>query len=345
MVVLILFNIAIIVYIYFKYYNIPNVYNSTNEEIEKVKQTESIILGYINDQGFENNYDLILAEIIELNIKKYISIEYNDDKFDKYNYIIKLNTDINSDDLNKYEMLILSFLFEIKPEITKTELENKLSNSFESYNFQYNQLKEVLNKKIIEENILDTKKYETLNKYTKKYIVISAIMLIVTFILYLTKMSGVSSLYILIYILEKILSSLLLFNASTYTQIGQKIKYCIDSYKISIQDKEYLTNNITMKDIVNNKEFANSLALHINTEAKSALFNDTIIKNATNKSKKSIIYIIASSVIVLLIGLIISKIIILLPKDAIKWVFIIFTISAACVADIVYSIAKDRTKK
>ena len=327
MVILILINIVIIVYIYLKYYKFSENVNMTSE---KVEDKDSITIGYINDGGFSHNFDLILAEIIELNIKDYITIKY----IDKYNYTIKQNIDIGSDKLNKYEMLILNFLFPNKMEITKNELEEKLNNTFSSYNTQVNEIEEMLNKQLIEENIIDEVKQSKLAKMAKTYIKVSIVLILLVSILIGFRILENSLLYMLIYILEKIISSIMLLKANIYTAKGQILKYNIDSYKIKLENKEFLTNKNTMEDIVLKKEFANSIALHINTQAKSAFIDDKIIKDATKISIKTIINILIVFIILILVGLIIAIITKLLPKGAIFWMYLILAISVACVADI-----------
>lgn len=331
MIILILINIAIIVYIYLKYYKITENLNNSNEKID---DKDSIIIGYINDGGFNNNFDLILSEIIQLNIKGYIIIEYTKENIDKYNYTIKQNIDISSNKINKYEMLLLNFLFSKKMEITKNELEEKLSNTFSSYNTQFNEIEEILNRHLSEQNIIDEVKQKELNKKTKKYIKISIILIILVSILGALGILKNSLLYMSMYILEIIVSSVLLFKASIYTIKGQKIKYNIEKYKIELENQEFLSGKNTMQQIVLKKEFADSIALHINTQAKRAFIDDKMIKDATKVSKKTIINVLIIFTILILIGLIVSKIAILLPKEAVVWVYIILAITIACVADI-----------
>ena len=331
MVILILINIVIIVYIYLKYYKLPENIKNT---VENIEDKDSIIIGYINDGGFSNNFDLILAEIIELNIKGYIIIKYNKENTDKYNYTIVQNIDINSDKLNKYEMLILNFLFPNKMEITKNELEEKLSNTFSSYNIQVNEIEEMLNKQLIEENIIDKIKQSKLAKKAKIYIKVSIVLILLVSILIGFRVLENSLLYMLIYILEKVISSVMLLKANIYTNKGQILKYNIDSYRIKLENQEFLTNKNTMEDIVLKKDFANSIALHINTGAKNAFIDDKITKEATKISMKTIINILIIFAILILVGLIIAIITNLLPKGAIFWVYLIFAISVACVADV-----------
>ena len=139
MVILILLNLVILLYIFFKYYRIPNNIKMSTQEI---KNENSMVIVYIDNKDF-NNFDLMLAEIIELNIKHYIIIEYNNEGINKYDYTIKQNINMNSDKLNRYELLVLSFLFPNEQEITKTQLEEKLRNTFGSYNIQYNELEKI----------------------------------------------------------------------------------------------------------------------------------------------------------------------------------------------------------
>jgi len=332
MIILILINIAIIVYIYLKYYKFPETIKHTNENIEN---KDSMVIGYIHDGGggFNNNFDLILSQTIELNIKGYITIKYNNEN-NKYDYIIEQNIDIGSDKLNKYEMLVLNFLFFTKTQITKTELEEKLSNTFSSYNTQFNEIEKLLNKQLVEENIIDDVKQSKLDKYAKIYIKISIFLVILVGILSMFKILQSSLLYMLIYILEKIISCILLLKASIYTNKGQVLKYKIDSYKIKLENKEFLINKNTMSEIVLNKEFARSIALHINTQAKNAFIDDKIIKEATKISKKTVNIILIISVIITLLALMLTTITTILPKGALFWIYLTIALIVAGVADV-----------
>ena len=56
MIILILLNIFFIIYVYVKYYKFPKNIEDKTKEIEA---EDSIVIGYINDLNFNNNYDLI----------------------------------------------------------------------------------------------------------------------------------------------------------------------------------------------------------------------------------------------------------------------------------------------
>lgn len=331
MLILIFINIFIIVWIYSKYYNY-----SQNENIKKneIENMEPIITGCINDKGLNNNFDLILAEIINLNIKGYIKIEYDRNDINAYDYTIKQNIDMNSNDIKKYEIILLNFLFSKKMEITKKELEEKLINTFNSYNVQYNDLQEVLQKELIKENIIDENKKKELQKTSKIYKKESIILIILLLIIKLFIFKNISSLSILIYIAEKIISNILIIKASNYTEKGEKLKKYINEYKNELSTKEFLIDKKTMNEIIFEKEFANSLALHINTQAKRVFIDDQISKNATKNAKKITLKFIILLIIFIFIGIILQYATKSMTKDGIVWLYIMLTIIVAFSADI-----------
>lgn len=328
--ILIIINIINIFYIYLKYYKSNQFIN------EDIKDKESIIIGYINDKGVDNNFDLILAEIIELNIKGYIVIEYSEDKIDEYNYIIKQNIPTGSDKLTTYEMLILNFLFPNKMEITKIELEDKLRNTFSSYNVQFNEVGNILNKQLEKEYIIDKYKQKEFYKKVKRYIIVSIILVLLVSILGILKVIEVPVLYILVYILEKVISSALLLKADLYTNNGKNIEYSIKKYKSELKEKEFLTDKNTMKDIVMDKKFADSIALHINTQAKKEFIDDKLAQEISKMSKKQVINALIIFSIIILAGLIIAGITMILPHKLIFWFYLIICIAIACTADITH---------
>lgn len=331
MLILIFINIFIIVWIYSKYYNY-----SQNENIKKneIENMEPIITGCINDKGLNNNFDLILAEIINLNIKGYIKIEYDRNDINAYDYTIKQNIDMNSNDIKKYEIILLNFLFSKKMEITKKELEEKLINTFNSYNVQYNDLQEVLQKELIKENIIDENKKKELQKTSKIYKKESIILIILLLIIKIFIFKNISSLSILIYIAEKIISNILIIKASNYTEKGEKLKKYINEYKNELSTKEFLIDKKTMNEIIFEKEFANSLALHINTQAKRVFIDDQISKNATKNAKKITLKFIILLIIFIFIGIILQYATKSMTKDGIVWLYIMLTIIVAFSADI-----------
>lgn len=335
MLILIFINIVVIVWVYLKYYyNLPKIENITKEETEKIEEMDSIIIGCINDRGFNNNFDLILSEIINLNIKGYLKIEYDRDDINAYNYTIKHDFDMDTDNIKKYELIILNFLFSDKMEITKSELEQKLINTFNSYNVQYNELQKVLENEFIKQHIIDEYKDEELKKVSKIYQRVSMLLIIIVLIIKIFIFTEISSLSILIYIFEKIISNMLIIKASNYTEKGEMLRKSIIEYKNKIKDKEFLVGKNTMNQVILEKEFANSIALHINTQAKNIFMDDKITKNATKKLGKITFKSVIVLIIIIAIGIILAKITKSITKDGILWLYMMLAILVAFAADI-----------
>lgn len=342
MIVLIFINIAVIVYIYLKYYNFPKNENSTKEKIEEM---DPIIIGCINDKGFNNNFDLILAEIVNLNIKGYLKIEYDREDINAYNYIIKQNFDMEVDNIKKYELIILNFLFSEKMEISKNELEEKLINTFNSYNVQYNDLQKVLQDELIKQYIIDEYKIKKLKKVSKIYRRVSILSIIILLTLKTFLFTKISALSVLIYILEKVISNILLLKSSNYTDKGEMLRNDIISYKTEIEKQEFLVDKKTMNQIILDKRFANSIALHINTQAKKIFIDDKLLQNATKSSKKVLLKILIVLSIFILIGIILQKITKSITKDGIIWLYIMLTIIIAFSADVTRIFGTSKKKK
>lgn len=342
MLILIFINIVIIVWIYLKYYNLPKKENTTKEKIEEI---DPIIIGCINDRGFNNNFDLLLSEIVNLNIKGYIKIEYDREDINAYNYTIKQNFDMEVDDIKKYELIILNFIFSDKMEISKSELEEKLINTFNSYNVQYNDLQEVLQEELIKQYIIDEYKNRELKKVYKIYKRVSMLSIIILLTLKTFLFTKISLLSVLIYTLEKVISNLLLLKANNYTDKGEMLRNDIIAYKTEIEKQEFLVDEKTMNQIIIDKRFANSIALHINTQAKKIFIDDKMLQNATKNSKRVIVKIIIVLSVIALIGIILQKVTKSITKDGIIWLYIMLAIIIAFSADVTRMLGTSKKKK
>lgn len=345
MLILIFINIIVIVYIYLKYYKFPKDENNTKAKIVEIEKMNPIIMGCINDRGFNNNFDLILAEIIDLNVKGYIKIEYDREDINAYDYTIKQNFDMEVDDIKKYELILLKFLFSEKMEISKSELEEKLINTFNSYNVQYNDLQQVLEEELVKQNIIDECKNKELKKLAKIYKRISIVSIIVVLTLKTFIFTKISLLSILIYILEKIISNLLILNASNYTDKGEILRKDIITYKIEIEKQKFLEDKETMNQIVLDKSFADSIALHISTQAKKIFVDNKMLQNATKNSKKITVKTVIVFIVILLIGLILQKVTKSITKDGIIWLYMMLAIIIAFSADVTKIIGTSKKKK
>lgn len=330
MLILILFNFGIILWIYFKFFK-------ENKEVfeENIKDLEPLEMAYINDRSLGNNFDSILAEIINLNIKGHLSIEYNNN-----DYIIKekFNTPNN---ISNYELLVLKFLFSKKTEISKTELEEMIA-SFDLYDIQINELEEEIQSKLIKENIIDKAKKEKLKKFGKAYKRLSLLFILIIVILKMTIFETISFAYIIIYLFEEIISNILLMKADYYTDKGKNLRKQIIDYKQQIMNKEFFTDNKSMKEIVNEKEFANSLALHIKTTAKDTFIYNKIIENTANKLRKITPRIISAFLVMMVVFFLLRGTMLAVDKTGKLLIFVILLIIVAAWADITNILATFR---
>ncbi len=340
MIILILINILIIIYTYFEYYRSKEEIKNENQEI---KDTDVAVIGYINDQGVGNNLDLLIAEIIELNIKGYIKVEYEKKGLGKYNYTIKQNIDISSDELNDYEIVVLNFLFPRKLEIKKSELEERLKDTVKIYNVQFKEMENALNKELIKQGIINEEKQKVIAEKTKRNIKISIILVIALIILYMLHILN-GPLYLLVYILEKVIITILLIKANFYTAKGQILKYNIINYKDENRNQEFLSAQSKIEDIVQSKEFAISIALHINTEAKRTFINYDITKKATKTAKITLVSVLIIFIVMFSIGIIISKITMAMTPLEMIGMYGLSAIIGALVADITFLLSQKKRR-
>lgn len=348
MIVLILFNIGIILWIYFSFYKEDKELEIFDENIEDIEPLE---MGYINDRKLSNNFDLILAEIINLNIKGYLDIEYNGDKTYNDDYIIKQRLDNPNNNISNYELLILKFLFSKKTEISKDELE-KMIERFDSYDIRFNELEEGIENKLIKENVISKSKKEKIQNIKKVYKRISFLLIIILLILKIANsqimssnyivmyiLQTISLNYIIIYILETIITYILILKADYYTNKGKNLKRQIINYKKQILNKEFLTDNKSMAEIVNEKEFANSLALHINTVAKDTFVYNKITDNIASKSKKVLLKVISVFLVILVTFFLLRETMVTVDATGKLLIFVTLIIIIAAWADITHELA------
>lgn len=338
MIILILINVLIIIYTYFEYYK-PK--EKIKNEKQEIKDIDAVIVGYINDQGVGNNFDLIIAEIIELNIKGYITIEYEKTGLGRYNYIIKQNISMSSDKLNNYEVVVLNFLFPKKMELKKSELEEKFRDTVKIYNIQFKEMEKALNKELIKQGIINGEKQNIITKKIRQNIKRSSVFIILLMILYWLNIFN-GALYLLIYILEKVIIIILLVKANFYTSKGQLLRYNINNYTSINKYQEFLNEQAKIEDIVRSKEFANSIALHINTVAKSTFINYDIMKKTAMTTKKTLAITLNFFIVIFLLGVIIAKMTSGMSLMAMIVMYTLIAIIGALIADITYAIAQKK---
>ena len=137
----------------------------------------------------------------------------------------------------------------------------------------------------------------------------------------------------------------MLRKSSNYTEKGDLLREQIINYKKKLEHKEFLIDKVTMDEIILDKEFADSLALNINTNAKKAFIDEIIMKDAMDKSKKITIKVVVILCICILLGILLMKVTQVLGKDGIIILYILLVIIIACVADITMMLSTSKKQK
>ena len=171
MIFVIIINILLIIWIYKKYIYIPQSQEITNE---KIAELDPALIGYIDDKN-GNSIDWILSEILDLNRKGYIEIDYVRENIDEYEYIMKKKDNIEISQLKKYELTAYRFLFSESDEISMTELEEKILRSMQAeidVNVKSFSIRNEIEEELIKQNIIDYSAKEILSILKKVYMIL-----------------------------------------------------------------------------------------------------------------------------------------------------------------------------
>ena len=267
MIYLIIFNILLIIFLYIKYFHIPHEINNIQEIIENL---DSALIGYINDEN-GNPVDWILAEILELNRKKYITIDYVKTGIDKYYYIIKKNKEKDIKDLEKYELTAYRLLFDYCDEVTMDELEEGILRNIIKARDAY--VKGFSIKNEIEEKL---EELEMLNSKTKKKLKIAEGTYIAITIMLAFVIKNIETTLGIIFLIETLIIFYMLRKARGFTTLGRMVQKTVQQYKEKLADNDLLKDKKIVHNIVLEKEYANATALHIMTDAKKEFINDEL---------------------------------------------------------------------
>lgn len=267
MIYLIIFNVLLIIFLYIKFIHIPHETSNIQEFVENL---DSALIGYIDDEN-GNPVDWILAEILELNRKKYITIDYIKTGIDKYHYIIRKNQEMDIQNLEKYELTAYRLLFDYCDEVTIDELEEGILRNVikaRDTNVKGFSIKNEIEEKLEELEILSDKTKKQIQLLERAYIIIT---IILAFLIRNIEMSlGIVFLiqtFIIFYMLRRI---------KGFTTLGRMVQKSVQQYKEKLEDNDLLRGKKIAHNIVLEKEYANATALHIMTDAKKEFINDEI---------------------------------------------------------------------
>ena len=99
-----------------------------------------------------------------------------------------------------------------------------------------------------------------------------------------------------------------------------------------------------MNEVLLEKEFANSIALHIDTDAKQAFISNTL-KNNIEATKKVLAKLFVVGIIVVFLTIVLQKITLSLDREGIVLLYSFLAIIIASSADIAHALATSKKQK
>ena len=130
-----------------------------------MEEIDGALIGYIENK-WGNSVDWIFAEILELNRKGYILIDYQMKEGEQLDYTIKKLGGKSISKLKNYELTTYRILFENSDQITKSELEEKLKSTFEkeeNINIKSFSIRNEIEDELVKEEIIDANGTKFLN--------------------------------------------------------------------------------------------------------------------------------------------------------------------------------------
>lgn len=274
MIYLIIVNIILIIWLYRKYIYMPNCVDENYRELEEM---DSALIGYIDNED-ANSIDWILAEILELNRKDYVNIEYVKIDVDKYNYVIKRKKEKDISKLKKYELTAYRFLFDELDEVSIDYLEEKIKVSITKQ--RDTQVKSLSIRKEIEEELenqnIVNKNLKAIQKIMQTaYVIITLVAILVT--------EGKQLLTSFLLLIETIVILYILYDGRPFTKKGKELKSKVLKYKKSLDENELLKEKKIVHNMLLEKHYADAIALHIPTVAKEEFINDELQEKRVGK--------------------------------------------------------------
>ena len=274
MIFVIIINVLLIILIYKKYIYIPKIFDESSVQIDEL---DPALIGYIDDKD-GNSIDWILSEILELNKKGYIEIDYLREDIDEYEYIMKKKDNIELSQLKKYELTTYRFLFSESDEISMTELEENILRSMQAeidVNVKSVSIRNEIEEELIKQNIIDYPAKEILSILKKIYL-----MLILISVCLIKNIQLVQAGILFI---ESIIVFFMMSNAIPFTKKGKSLYSKIQRYKKELEYNEILKEKKIIHSLLFEKIYADSIALHIMSEARKEFIHDELIQKNIKK--------------------------------------------------------------
>ena len=279
MIIVIIINLIFIVLLYQKYIYTPR---TLNQEYKEMEEIDGALIGYIENK-WGNSVDWIFAEILELNRKGYILIDYQLKEGKQLDYTIKKLGGKSISKLKNYELTTYRILFENSDQITKSELEEKLKSTFEkeeNINIKSFSIINEIEDELVKEEIIDANGDKILKLMKRIYMIICIAILII-----FKELNGIQ---VAIFLIEAFVTLYVCTKGRAFTNKGRKLKSKIEEYEEYLLSNKLLSQNKIVDFILQEKDYINSIALHIQSNARDG-FIDTEIVDGSAKTTNTFV--------------------------------------------------------
>ncbi len=279
MIIVIIINLIFIVLLYQKYIYTPR---TLNQEYKEMEEIDGALIGYIENK-WGNSVDWIFAEILELNRKGYILIDYQMKEGEQLDYTIKKLGGKSISKLKNYELTTYRILFENSDQITKSELEEKLKSTFEkeeNINIKSFSIRNEIEDELVKEEIIDANGDKILKLMKRIYMIICIAILII-----FKELNGIQ---VAIFLIEAFVTLYVCTKGRAFTNKGRKLKSKIEEYEEYLLSNKLLSQNKIVDFILQEKDYINSIALHIQSNARDG-FIDTEIVDGSAKTTNTFV--------------------------------------------------------
>ena len=243
---------------------------------------DAALIGYIENK-WGNSVDWIFSEVLELNRKGYILIEYQIKEGEQFDYTIKKLGGKSISKLKNYELTTYRILFENSDQITKKELEEKLKATFEreeNINIKSFSIRNEIIEELIKKGIIDANSQKFLTILKRIYMV-ACIMILIIF-------KELNALQMAIFLVETFITLYICTKGRTFTAQGKNLKAKIEDYQEYLANNKLLSQNEILDFMLQEKDYINSIALHIDSNARNG-FIDTEIIDGSAKNLNSLV--------------------------------------------------------
>ena len=279
MIIIIVINLILILWLFREYIYIPK---NLNQDYKEFIEMDAALIGYIENK-WGNSVDWIFSEVLELNRKGYILIEYQIKEGEQFDYTIKKLGGKSISKLKNYELTTYRILFENSDQITKKELEEKLKATFEreeNINIKSFSIRNEIIEELIKKGIIDANSQKFLTILKRIYMV-ACIMILIIF-------KELNALQMAIFLVETFITLYICTKGRTFTAQGKNLKAKIEDYQEYLANNKLLSQNEILDFMLQEKDYINSIALHIDSNARNG-FIDTEIIDGSAKNLNSLV--------------------------------------------------------